>query len=81
MAIDVCAVLRCAVRAALPHAALVADHLHVVQLANTKLAELRRRLTWKLRGRRGRKGDPEYDHRWLLRANAEDLAGEQGRIL
>jgi transposase len=81
VAIDMCAVFRCAVRAALPHATLVVDHFHVVQLANTKLAELRRRLTWKLRDRRGRKGDPEYDHRRLLRTNAEDLSDEQRIIL
>jgi transposase len=81
VAIDMCAAFRCAVRSALPHATLVVDHFHLVQLANTKLAELRRRLTWKLRHRRGRKGDPEYDHRRLLRANAEDLSDEQRRIL
>ncbi|TMR98028.1 transposase [Nonomuraea basaltis] len=44
VAIDMCQVFRCAVRAALPHAVIVVDHFHLVQLANTKLAELRRRL-------------------------------------
>ncbi|MCK2216782.1 transposase [Actinomadura sp. ATCC 31491] len=81
VAIDMCQTFRCAVRAALPHAVIVVDHVHVVQLANTKLAELRRRLTWKMRDRRGRTGDPEYDHRRLLRANREDLTADQVAVL
>lgn len=81
VAIDMCAVFRSAIRAALPHAIIVVDHFHLVQLANAKIAELRRRLTWKMRGRRGRKGDPEYDHRRLLRANAEELTAEQRAVL
>jgi transposase len=75
--IDMCATFRAAIRKALPHARIVVDHFHVVQLANTKLAELRRRLTWKMRGRRGRTGDEEFDHRRLLRSNIEDLTAEQ----
>jgi len=59
-----------AVRAVLPHAVIVADHFHVVQLANRALTERRRRLTWK---RRGRKGDPGWDARRLLLRNAKDL--------
>ncbi|WP_433421412.1 ISL3 family transposase [Microtetraspora malaysiensis] len=77
VAIDMCTVFRSAIRTALPHAVIVVDHFHLVQLANTKLAELRRRLTWKMRGRRGRAGDPEFDHRRLLRSNSEDLTDQQ----
>ncbi|WP_433425785.1 ISL3 family transposase [Microtetraspora malaysiensis] len=77
VAIDMCTVFRSAIRTALPHAVIVVDHFHLVQLAITKLAELRRRLTWKMRGRRGRAGDPESDHRRLLRSNTEDLTDQQ----
>ena len=77
VAIDMCAPFRAAVRRALPHAQVVVDCFHLVQLANRKLAELRRRLTWKARGRRGRKNDPEWKVRGLLRRNKEDLAPEQ----
>ncbi|MEO3861647.1 ISL3 family transposase [Acrocarpospora sp. B8E8] len=81
VAIDMCQTFRCAVRAALPHAVIVVDHFHLVQLANSKLAELRRRLTWKMRDRRGRAGDPEYDHRRLLRSNREDLTDDHLAVL
>jgi transposase len=81
VAIDMCQVFRSAIRAALPHATIVVDHFHLVQLANTKAAELRRRATWAMRGRRGRGGDPEFDHRKLLRSNAEDLTVEQRAVL
>jgi hypothetical protein len=66
VAIDMCAVFRAAIRRALPHAIVVVDHFHVVQLANAKLAELRRRLTWRMRGRRGRSGDDEWQARELV---------------
>ncbi|GAA3690597.1 hypothetical protein GCM10022267_91260 [Lentzea roselyniae] len=59
MAIDMSACYRAAVRQALPAATIVVDHFHVVQLANTALCEVRRRLTFQHRGRRGRKTDPE----------------------
>ncbi|MDP4510629.1 transposase [Nonomuraea sp. G32] len=81
VAIDMCQTFRCAVRAALPHTITVVDHFHRVQLANGKLADLRRRLTWKMRDRRGRTGDPEYDHWRQLRSNLEDLTDEQIAIL
>ena len=77
VAIDMCAIFRAAVRRALPHARVVVDCFHVVQLAQRKLAELRRRCTWALRGRRGRRGDPEWEVRGLLRRNTEDLTDEQ----
>jgi len=77
VAIDMCAIFRAAVRKALPHARVVVDCFHVVQLAQRRLAELRRRCTWALRGRRGRRGDPEWEVRGLLRRNTEDLTAEQ----
>jgi hypothetical protein len=77
VAIDMCAPFRAAVRRALPHARVVVDCFHLVQLANRRLAELRRRLTRRMRGRRGRKGDPEWKVRGLLRRNKEDLTPEQ----
>ncbi|MEU0564835.1 transposase [Nonomuraea sp. NPDC005983] len=40
VAIDMCTVFRSAIRTALPHAVIVVDHFHLVQLANTKLAFL-----------------------------------------
>jgi transposase len=73
VAIDMSAPYAAAVRAALPHAIIVVDHFHIVQLANRAVTELRRRLTWAKRKRRGRKGDPEWDLRRLLLRNTEDL--------
>jgi transposase len=68
-----CTVFAAAVRRALPAATLVVDHFHVVQLANKTLSEVRRPITWTLRGRRGRKGDGEWDVPNLLMRNLEDL--------
>src|SRR3981081_3589171 len=68
---------RAAVREHLPHATLVVDHFHVVQLANQVLSSVRRRVTAKLRGRRVRKDDPEYGLRRRLMRNREDLTGEK----
>jgi transposase len=77
VAIDMCDVFAAAVRTHLPQARIVVDCFHLVQLANNKLAEARRRLTWKMRGRRGRKSDPEWAARGLLRRNKEDLTPDQ----
>jgi transposase len=73
IAIDLCSTFRSAVRKALPHATVVVDCFHIVQLAQRHLADLRRRLTWRHHGRRARKGDPVYTVRNLLRRNKEDL--------
>lgn len=78
VAIDLCPTFRAAVRRALPDAVIVADAFHVVQPANRKLAQLRRRLTLAQRRRRGRTGDPEWEIRGLLIRNSENLTGEQG---
>jgi transposase len=76
-AIDMCDIFAAAIRTHLPNARIVVDCFHVVQLANKRLAELRRRLARLMRGRRGRKGDPEWDVRGLLCRNKEDLTPEQ----
>ncbi|WAX79072.1 transposase [Streptomyces sp. KMM 9044] len=55
VAIDLCATFRAAIHRALPHATVVIDCFHIVQLAQRHLADLRRRLTWKQHGRRARK--------------------------
>jgi transposase len=74
VAIDMCTVFVAAIRRYLPHATIVVDHFHVVKLANDTVAEVRRRIATHLRGRRGRKTDPEYTVRNLLRRNREDLS-------
>jgi transposase len=81
VAIDLCTTFRSAVRTALPHATVIVDAFHVVQLAQRHLANLRRRLTWKQHCRRARKGNPIYTVRKLLRRNKEDLATEQHHFL
>jgi hypothetical protein len=77
VAIDMCTVFVAAVRRYLPHATLIVDRFHVVQLANDMVAEVRRRVTTVLRGRRGRDSDPEWKIRNLLRRNRENLTGRQ----
>ena len=77
VAIDMCSAYRAAVREHLPHARLVVDHFHIVQLANQAVSSVRRRVTAKLRGRRVRKNDPEYGLRRRLLRNREDLTGEK----
>jgi Transposase and inactivated derivatives len=74
VAIDMSAVFLAAVRQALPHAVVVVDHFHVVQLANQAVTEVRRRTTWTLRGRRGRAGDGEWQVRHLLIRARENLS-------
>jgi transposase len=63
VAIDMCTVFKAAVRAGLPHATLVVDRFHVTRLANAALTEVRRRVTVQQRGRRGRKGNREWELR------------------
>jgi transposase len=74
VAIDMCTVFVAAIRRYLPNATIVVDHFHVAKLANDTVAEVRRRIATQLRGRRGRKTDPEYKVRNLLRRNREDLS-------
>jgi transposase len=71
VAIDPAAVYASAIRTPglLPNATIVVDHFHLVKLANDALTTVRRRVTWDLRDRRGRKIDPEWaNRRRLLRA-------------
>jgi transposase len=74
VAIDMCSVFAAGIALALPHATIVVDHFHVVQLANQTLDEIRCRTTTQLRARRGRKGDGEWDVRNLLTRNRENLS-------
>ncbi|KUJ43809.1 transposase [Micromonospora maris] len=41
VAIDMCTVFKAVIRQVLPHALLVVDHFHVVQLANRAVTEVR----------------------------------------
>jgi len=58
--IDLSASYLRAVTDALPHAVVVADRFHLVRLANDMLTEVRQHATREVRGRRGRKRDPEW---------------------
>jgi transposase len=78
---DMCSVFKAAVAAALPHATLVVDHFHVVQLANKVIDEVRCRRTAQVRGRRGRAGDREWDLRNKLTANVENRDRDKTRAM
>jgi hypothetical protein len=80
VAIDMCTVFKAAVREALPHAMLVVDHFHVVQLASRAVTEVRRRMTMAHRGRRGRATDPEWQQRNRLTRSAARMHGKHGMI-
>lgn len=58
-----CTVFKAAVTASLPHALLVVDLFHIIQMANNAVTEVRRRVTLKHGGRRGRKGNREWELR------------------
>jgi len=69
VAMDPCATYRSAIRQALPNALIVADHFHLVALANKAVTEVRRRVTVDTTGRRGTAQDPIWAKRTrLLRA-------------
>jgi len=76
VAIDMCTIFKSAIRQALPQATLVVDHFHLVQLANQTLTEVRRRVTVQIRGRRGRKGNREWELRNRLTRSATRMRGE-----
>ncbi|GIG03214.1 hypothetical protein Cci01nite_83070 [Catellatospora citrea] len=67
VATDICAIFKSAVRQALPAAELVVDHCHLVQMASATVTEVRCRVTVRVRGRRGRKGNREWELRNRLR--------------
>lgn len=74
--IDLSASYLRAVTDALPHAVVVADRFHLVQLANQMLTDVRQRATRDVRGRRGRKKDPEWAARRRLLTGYERLTPE-----
>lgn len=76
VAIDMCTIFKSAITRMLPHAILVVDHFHLVQLANATLTEVRRRVTVQNRGRRGRKGNREWELRNRLTRSAARMRGE-----
>ena len=75
--IGMCSTFRATVHRPPPHAAVVVDCFHIVQLAQRHFADPRRRLTRRQHGRRARKGDGIYTVRELLRRNKKDLIEEQ----
>ncbi|WP_242603479.1 transposase [Mycolicibacterium thermoresistibile] len=76
VAIDPAAVYAAAIRTPglLPNATIVVDHFHLVKLGNEALTKVRRRVTWDLRDRRGRKADPEWANRRRLLRGRERLS-------
>ncbi len=66
-----------AVDAHLGEAVAVLDAFHVVALGSKALEEVRRRVQQETLGHRGRKGDPLYGIRNLLRTGAEHLTDRQ----
>jgi transposase len=77
VAMDPCATYRAAVAQAPPHAVIMADHFHVVRLANQAVTDVRRRVTWDTHGRRGRAVDPEWAQRRRLLRGRERLRPDQ----
>ncbi len=72
--IDLSASYLRAVTTALPHAVVVADRFHLIALANTMVTDVRQRATRDVRGRRGRKVDPEWANRRRLLTAHERLS-------
>ena len=58
----------------LPNATLIVDAFHVIQLANTMIGDVRRRVTFEHYGRRGHATDPEYTIKNLLVRGKEKLS-------
>ncbi len=65
-AIDLHAPFRKVLQAWLPHAEVVADRFHLVQLANQMVTDVRRRLQTEQHGHRGRATNKSWAHRLLL---------------
>jgi transposase len=64
-----------------PEAVAVLDAFQVVRLATQAVDEVRRRVQQEITGHRGRKGDPLYGIRTILRAGAEHLTDRQRQRL
>ena len=77
VAMDPCAVYRAAVHQALPNALVVADHFHLVALANKAVTEVRRRVTIDVTGKRGTAKDPIWAKRTRLLRGYERLSAAQ----
>lgn len=65
----------------LADAVTVVDAFHVVKLATSCVDDVRRRVQQDTLGHRGRKGDPLYGIRTILRAGAENLTDRQNARL
>ncbi len=76
VAMDPCATYRAAIRQALPNALIVADHFHLVSLANKAVTEVRRRVTVDTTGHRGTAKDPIWAKRTRLLRAKERLSPE-----
>ena len=74
VAMDPCATYRAAVQQALPQARIVADHFHLVALANKAVTEVRRRVTVDTTGKRGTAKDPIWAKRTRLLRGYERLS-------
>jgi len=66
-----------ALKGHLDHAHLVADHWHVIRLANAMVDDVRRRVQQDTPGHRGRKGDPLYGIRRTLLFASDRLTARQ----
>jgi len=73
VAMDPCATYRRAISDALPQARIVADHFHLVRLANQAVTAVRQRITRQSLGRRGRSSDPAWASRRRLLRGRERL--------
>ncbi len=71
--LDLSGSYRAVFRTALPNTTLVVDPFHLIQLANKRLDETRRRVQQEVVGNRGRAGDPLYRIRRLLGMAKERL--------
>ncbi|WGT46927.1 transposase [Tessaracoccus lacteus] len=65
----------------LEDAVVMLDAFHVVNLATAAVDEVRRRIQQDIHGHRGRKNDPLYRIRNLLRAGEEHLTDRQKALL
>ena len=61
----------------LEDAVAVLDAFHIVKLGTAAVDEVRRRVQQQIHGHRGRKGDPLYGIRLILRCGAEKLTDRQ----
>lgn len=73
VSIDLSGTYRVAVHPYLDHAVVVADPFHVCQLAGKAVDDIRKRVQQRDLGHRGRKNDPLYGIRRLLRVRADNI--------